>query len=125
MVHDKINLAVNVDPTCKTAGTGPNLVFAYGGKRFTLKPGDYTTEMETDTGKACSSAVAKMEGTLLDKIGKIAPNNPTQVIVMGDAFLRRVYTAFDNSDPAKPRVGFSMAKDASEVDLDDVFAEVA
>jgi hypothetical protein len=57
-----------------------------------------------------------MQGTLLEKISKIVPNNPDQVIVMGDVFLRRIYTAFDNTDPKNPRVGFAIAKGASEVD---------
>jgi len=36
------------------------------------------------------------------------------VIIMGDVFLRRVYTAFDNSNPQKPRVGFAMAQNKVE-----------
>ena len=123
-VKTKIDAATKIDPTCQADNAKqPPMVFSYGGHKFTLKPSDYTTMIEDAGDKHCSSAVAQMEGTLLAKIAKIAPNNPENVIVMGDAFLRRVYTAFDNSDPQKPRVGLSMAKTAAEVDLDGIFAD--
>merc|ERR1712096_7051 len=54
--------------------------------------------------KRCSSAMVPMEGTVLSKLDKIVPHHNNKVIIMGDVFLRRVYTAFDNSNPAKPRV---------------------
>jgi len=124
-VHSKIESSIKIDPTCQADNANqPSLVFTYSGHKFELKPGDYTTMTDTEGVKACSSAVARMEGTLASKIASIAPNNPHKVIVMGDAFLRRVYTAFDNSDPKKPRVGLSMAKSAAEVDLDSIMADM-
>lgn len=115
-VHDRISQAIKIDKSCDNFNQNPPLKFKYNGKEFPLQANDYTVEMVGESGsKACSSAIVPMEGTLLEKISKIVPNNPTQVIIMGDVFLRRVYTAFDNSDPAHPRVGMAMAKDASEV----------
>lgn len=80
-----------------------------------LAPSDYTIEMVSASGaKRCSSSLVPMQGTLLRKLSKIVPHHNKKVIIMGDVFLRRVYTAFDNSVPAKPRVGFATANKAVE-----------
>jgi len=117
VVHDRIASAVNIDRNCDNYNKNPPLNFKYDGATFALQANDYSVEMVgSDGSKSCTSAVVPMEGTLLDKISKIVPNKPDQVIIMGDVFLRRVYTAFDNSDPSNPRVGLAMAKDSSEVE---------
>jgi len=122
-VHDKLAPAMPIDASCASAGSGKALTFTYNGKQFPLRPEDYTIEMVDDSGgKACSSAISAMEGNLLSKMDTIAPESDGRVIIMGDVFLRRVYTAFDNSNPDKPRVGFAMAKDAAAVDFDQIFA---
>lgn len=108
--------AVNIKSNCEGFDHNPDLEFNYNGHELKLEPSDYIIEMEGLAGsKRCSSAIVPMQGTLLDKISKIVPGNSRKVIIMGDVFLRRVYTAFDNSHPSAPRVGFAMAKSASEV----------
>merc|ERR1711871_1639041 len=128
-IMDRINNAVSINPDCSDYDKNPDLVFNYDGHPYSLASSDYTVEMKSDSGAGscgaegcCSSAIVAMEGTLLDKIGKIVPQNPTEVLIMGDVFLRKIYTAFDNSDPNAPKVGFAAAKDATEVNFDQIFA---
>merc|ERR1711939_672629 len=107
-VYDKINSDVQIHGNCDNYATNPDLTFTYDGRKLSLAANDYTVEMVGEvSGKHCSSAIVPMQGTLLEKIQQIAPNNPTRVIIMGDVFLRKIYTAFDNTNPAAPRVGFA------------------
>jgi len=116
-VYDQVTSDVTIKGDCSNYATNPGLTFKYGPQSLELAANDYTVEMVgEESGKHCSSAIVPMEGTLLQKIQQIAPNNPTRVIIMGDVFLRKIYTAFDNTDPDHPRVGFAKAKTAEEVD---------
>jgi len=114
-VHSKMQKAINIKRSCTNYDKNPEWNFSFDGKPFTLKPSDYTIEMVSANGqKRCSSSLVPMQGTLLKKLSKIVPHHNKKVIIMGDVFLRRVYTAFDNSNPKKPRVGFAMAQDKVE-----------
>lgn len=115
-VHDRVKQHLSIKSDCSDYHQNPTLTFTYDGKQYSLTAEDYTIEMVSQSSKRCTPSVVPMQGTLLEKISKIVPNNPDQVIVMGDVFLRRIYTAFDNTDPKNPRVGFAIAKGASEVD---------
>jgi len=110
-VHDKMAQVVKIRSDCKDYAKNKPWKFRFNGKTFKLQPSDFTIEMVGAGGsRRCSSALVPMQGTLLKKLRKIVPHNSKKVIIMGDVFLRRVYTAFDNSNPAKPRVGFAMAR---------------
>jgi len=91
--------------------------FTFGKKTVKLWPRHYTVAMQGMGRKRCSSAFVPMQGTLLKKISKIVPENKNRVIIMGDAFLRSVYTAFDNSDASQPMVGFAQAKERLPADV--------
>jgi hypothetical protein len=111
-----MSTAVDIREDCHDFASNPDLDFTYNGHKLKLSPSDYIIEMEGLGGsKRCSSSIVPMQGTLLEKLSKIVPGNSRKVIIMGDVFLRRVYTAFDNSHPQHPRVGFAMAKTAKEV----------
>jgi len=116
-VHNRILTAIDIRSDCSNYAQNPDITFNYDGHDYKLTASDYTVEMVGKSGgnKRCSSAIVPMEGTLLDKISKIVPQNPDQVIIMGDVFLRRIYTAFDNSNPAAARVGFANAKRPAEL----------
>lgn len=115
-VHSKMASAINIKRSCTNYAKNPSWNFSFDNHDFTLAPSDYTIEMVSASGKKrCSSSLVPMQGTLLRKLSKIVPHHNKNVIIMGDVFLRRVYTAFDNSNPKAPRVGFAMAKAAAEV----------
>jgi len=114
-INDAMKKLIKVSPDCSGFAKNPAMKFTFGknkGKSVELRPADYTVEMVSSGSgtKRCSSSFVPMQGTLLNKISKIVPQNSDRVIIMGDAFLRSVYTAFDNSDPKKPLVGFAQAK---------------
>jgi hypothetical protein len=117
-VHNSIMSNVNIAQDCSNYKTNPSLTFTYDNSEYTLEAGDYTVELVAPGQKRCNSAIVPMQGTLLDKISKIVPNNPDKVIIMGDVFLRRIYTAFDNTNPAAPRVGFAKGKQPHELPSD-------
>jgi len=116
-VHSTMDKTVKIAPSCAGFDKNPDMTFEFNGhkKKFTLTPADYTIEMAWGTSKRCSSALVPMQGTLLKKLSAIVPHHNKKVIIMGDVFLRRVYTAFDNSNPAKPKVGFAPGRSAKEV----------
>jgi len=118
-VDNQIKSHVNIKENCNDYAANPDMVFSYSGHEYTLKASDYVVEMVDGSSKSCSSAIVPMEGTLLDKISKIVPDNigvnAKNVLIMGDVFLRRIYTAFDNSDPSHPKVGMAVAKSQAEV----------
>jgi hypothetical protein len=114
-INNQMTKLIKVNPDCSGFAKNPPMKFTFGKKNpktVQLRPEDYTVEMISKGSgtKRCSSSFVPMQGTLLRKISKIVPQNSDRVIIMGDAFLRSVYTAFDNSDPQKPLVGFAQAK---------------
>jgi len=114
-VHDIMAKTVKIKPSCKGFAKNPDMTFTFGKSKFKLAPADYTIEMAWGKRKRCSCSMVPMQGTLLKKLKKIVPHNNKKVIIMGDVFLRRVYTAFDNSNPAAPKVGFAKSRTAEEV----------
>jgi len=116
-VHSKMASAINIKRSCSNYAKNAPWKFTFDHSEFTLQPSDYTIEMVSAAGKKrCSSSLVPMQGTLLRKLSKIVPHHNKKVIIMGDVFLRRVYTAFDNSNPSRPRVGFAMARSSEEIE---------
>jgi len=114
--HHLITQHIDIHSDCKNFEKNPSLEFDYDGHKLTLKAADYTIEMVgDDDSKRCSSAIVPMQGTLRNKISNIVPGSSKKVLIMGDVFLRKIYTAFDNSDPKKPRVGFAEGKNHRDV----------
>ena len=118
-VDNQIKSHVNIKENCNDYAANPDMVFSYSGHEYTLKASDYVVEMVDGSSKSCSSAIVPMEGSLKDKISKIVPAgigvNTENILIMGDVFLRRIYTAFDNSDIDHPKVGMAVAKTQAEV----------
>lgn len=118
-VDNQIKSHVNIKENCDNFVSNPDMVFSYNGHEYTLKASDYVVEMVDGSSKSCSSAIVPMEGSLKDKISKIVPAgigvNTENILIMGDVFLRRIYTAFDNSDIDHPKVGMAVAKTQAEV----------
>lgn len=114
-VHDIMQKTVKIKPSCKDFAKNPKMDFKFGKSTYSLRPSDYTIEMAWGAKKRCSSALVAMQGTLLKKLKAIVPKHSDKVIIMGDVFLRRVYTAFDNSNPAAPKVGFAASRSAEAV----------
>jgi len=114
-VHDVMQKTVKIKPSCKDFAKNPKMDFKFGKSTYSLRPSDYTIEMAWGAKKRCSSALVAMQGTLLKKLKAIVPKHNDKVIIMGDVFLRRVYTAFDNSNPDAPKVGFAASRSAATV----------
>jgi len=113
--HTYMAKNIKIDKDCKNYANNPTLTFGFGDQNLELTAADYTIEMVGSEGKRCSSAIVPMQGTLARKISSIVPGNSKKVLIMGDVFLRRIYTSFNNNDPEKPKVGFATGKRADDV----------
>lgn len=93
------------DPTstCPDPSTLPTLTFTLGGKTFTLEGEELLVKITLLGQTVCLSGIMGFPGSLPQGLGAI----------LGDVFIRKYYTTFD-ATPGQERLGFALAKDASD-----------
>jgi len=75
-------------------------------KAYSLTANDYTLELVSELGKKCETAFKVAS----DRIPLSFPQHKDMpLVILGDVFLRRFYSVFDNDDPEKPRLGLAKA----------------
>ena len=81
-------------------------------KPYSLASRDYTIMLLAGQTKQCMPAI-KAAG---ERIPLSFPGQPDMpLVILGDVFLRRYYTAFDNEDPASPKVGLAPSDTSIQV----------
>lgn len=130
------NSHLGVSPNCKKLHKAPpvHFKFAGGANTYSLPAHALTLEAKTPKGSLCSPAIRPMSAAsgsprrnllgnmkrMMHHLGAGAkPANKwtkitamfggKHVVILGDVFLRHFYSAFDNSDPSKSKVGFAKA----------------
>jgi len=90
------------------------MVFEGSDKVYKLEGRDYTIMLVAGETKQCMPALKTADS----RIPETFPGQPEMpLVILGDVFLRRYYTAFNNENPKKPTIGLIEAN--SDVQVQD------
>lgn len=118
---------LKINPDCSKAQHSPPVRFVFGGSDHAyILPGPAVTlEARGPSGKPlCTPAIRatpaggatgggeEMVSTSRYGMAKFRAKEGEDIVILGDIFFRRFYSAFDNSDRRSPKVGFALSTNA-------------